>query len=59
MYQIAVDNGDQLFPRFQAVEGISLSRHQRAIIHNIFEAFTKQIRLRAPIRMQAEIYTPG
>ena len=53
MYHFPVVNGDQFFPRFKNIEGISLPRHQRAIINNIFKAFEKKVRLSAPIRMQA------
>ena len=59
MYQITIVNGNKLFPRFKNMEGISLSRHERAILDDIFEAFTKEICLHAPIRMQTEIYTLG
>ena len=52
-YHFPVVNGDQLFPWFQNIQGISLPWHQSAIIDHVFETFAKQVRLSTPIRMQA------
>ena len=52
-YQLPIINSYNLLPRLQNIQWICLPRREAAVVHHILQAFTKQICLCTPIRIQA------